>query len=363
MARFSPPGRLTDLTTAAQLDGWSDIVNRGLDGAIASLTAAVGAPNVQLVNPLRTTIPNPQRRLIPWLTFPELVYDFNPLAAARRIVEGDTTRNSRDEYSEWFTHTSGGNVVAVDITTELPEYWEYLATALTHAEFTDIYRRHANPAATEAALFPPAGRPTDRYDPANRFNTTEGAMHMICSINNLGAALGLIWQAIIWRLSGSEPKDVQDCEPGGQHHADPTVIAHFNRMAREGRFITLEDPVGVYILGVDTAGWKTPDGSDPRSLITVTRGNPPVRLRVHVPSGAFTLSDVTIGGEPIRSGAQVAERVTVGIYASVGAAGAIRPTAGEPCRAVPPPPPPPPMPMAAVESTEIAITWTLGRKA
>lgn len=361
MALFSPPGHLTDLTTPAQLQGWSDLVSGGLDSTIANVAAEIGAANVQLVNPLRTSIANPRRRLIPWLTFPQVVYDRNTLAHSRTIVESDTTRNSRDEYSEWFTHMSGGNVIAVDITTELPEYWDYLATALSHTAFADIYRRYANPAATEAALFPPSGAAGDRYDPMNRFNTTDGAMHMICGINNLNAALGLIGPSTIVRFNGTEPKDVQDCEPGGQHHADPTVIAHFNRLAREGRYITLDDPVGVYILGVDTAGWKTPDGSDPRNLITVSRGNPPVRLRVHVPGGGFTLSDVTIGGEPIRSGAQVAERVTVGIFASVGAAGTIRPTRGRVCRTAAAPPPPP-MAIVAAETTEIAFTWTAGRK-
>jgi hypothetical protein len=358
MARFSTPGRLTDLTRDADLQGWSDAVDGKIQSAIANLTAAVGAANVQLVNPLRTPIANPQRRLIPWLTFPQRVYDFHPLAESRTMVESDVRRASRDEYSEWYTHVSGGNVTAVDITTELPDYWEYLAAKLSHTEFADIYRRYVDPAATEAVLFPPRGDPGDAYDPMNAFNTERGAMHMICPINNLDAALGLIWDATIWRFSGSEPMDIQDCSGADSHHADPTVIAHFNRLAREGRFITLEDPVGIYILGIDLAGWKTPDGSDPQSLVRVERGNPPVRMRVQVPSGAFTLSDVTIGGEPIRSGAQVAERVTVAAIASVGAPGAIRPARGRPCGSVAAGDA-----VAGAAGTKIAISWTLGRKA
>jgi hypothetical protein len=168
-------------------------------------------------------------------------------------------------------------------------------------------------------------------------------MHMINDINTLPAAVGLIADATIWRRNGTEPVDIQLCGAMGSHHADPTVIAHFNRLAREERFITLADPVGVYIFDIDTMGWETPDGSDPRRLISFNRGRPPVRARVGVRRGCgcvpwrrpkpprFKLSDVTICGERIVSGSQIAERTTVGVIAMVGPKGAIRPTGSRPC--------------------------------
>ncbi|HET9767917.1 MAG TPA: hypothetical protein VFS60_13760, partial [Thermoanaerobaculia bacterium] len=256
---------LSDLTRDDDLQAWSDLVDGALNGVIDELVARVGAENAQLVNPLRVPIADAQPRLIPWLTRPQLLYDSNRLRDARATAETVADRASQDEYSEWYTHYDrpGGNVLAVDITTELPEYWKFLSETLPRPDFVALYARYVGPAVTEADLFPGGGP----YEPFNEFNTRRGAMHMICGINNLGAALGLIWSATIWRLAGSRPSDVQDCGFALSHHADPTVIAHFNRLAREGRLITLADPVGVYILGVDTTGWRTPDGSDPRRLV------------------------------------------------------------------------------------------------
>ncbi len=336
MPRFSPPGRLTDVTSDAHLQAWSDIVNNALNASIADLRAEVGAANVQLVNPLTTPIAGAKRRIIPWFTFAEDVWDFRRRAEARLHADEPANRQpssrGQNEYSEWFTHRdSSGNVTAIDVTTELPDYWNFLVANLSRAEITALYRTWTNPAATEADIF---SGPGGSYNRLNIFNTTRGTMHMINAINNLPAALGLIWDAIVWRFRGGEVIDVQDCALGGPHHADPTVIAHFNRLAREGRFITLEDPVGIYIIGIDTDGWKTPDGSPPEDLVRYVRGDPPVRARVAVPPGrGFTLSQVTIGGEPIRWGSQIAERTTVGVYASVSKPGLISQATGRECRA------------------------------
>jgi hypothetical protein len=346
MPRFSPPGNLTDLTTDAHLQEWSDVINGALNGRINSLAGQIGAANVQLVNPLTTPIANARPRRIPWFTFPQDVWDHRPRADARTFADHPDRRipsPGQNEYSEWHTRRDdNGNVISVDVTTELPEYWDFLSTHLSHDAFVGIYRQYINSAVTEDDLFPGAGP----YDPTNHWNKQDGAMHMINGINTLPDALGLIADATIWRFSGTEPVDVQLCDVPRTHHADPAVVAHFNRLAREERFITLADPVGIYIFDIDTMGWETPDGSDPRRLITFNRGNPPVRARVGVRRGCgcfpwrrprpprFKLSDVTICGEPIVSGSQIAERTTVGVIAMVGERGAIRPTIGQACTPV-----------------------------
>lgn len=243
-------------------------------------------------------------------------------------------RNSGDgqnEYCEWFTRRSspGGDVQQVDLTTELPEYFELLAQRLSRAELGNVYRQ-LYPAATDAQLFT-----SGAYNPRNRWNSHDGAMHLIGDINDLDPnALGVIAGALPWRFSAAgRVLDVQDCGMG-QFHADPTIVANINRMAREGRAITVGDPIGVYIIDVDTSGWKTPDGSDPRSLLTFSRGAPPMHLRVAPPPGAaFRLSEVTIGGEPIRFGAQIAERTIVGITMMVGPPGEFTFTTGITCGA------------------------------
>lgn len=325
--RFSPPGNLTDLTRDADLQAWSDTISALLDARID--------PGGQLFNPITNPRPNLRPRRIPWLGIPQTVADHRSVEATRIQVDNPANRRNagdgQNEYCEWFTKRSapGGDVLQVDVTTELPEYFGFLAQRLSRAEFGNVYRQ-LYPAATDAQLFT-AGA----YNPLNRWNTSEGAMHLIGNINDLDPnALGVIAGALPWRFSASgRVIDVQDCGMG-QFHADPTLVANINRMAREGRAITVADPLGIYIIDIDTSGWKTPDGSDPRALLTFSRGTPPMHLRVVPPAGApFRLSEVTIGGEPIRFGAQIAERTMVAITMMVGPPGEFRFTTGITCGA------------------------------
>ena len=326
--RFSPPGHVTDLTLDADLQAWSDLVS-GLVSGIAT---------GQFFNPVTSPRPNLKLRRIPWLGIPQTVADHRTVEETRMQVDNPGNRANgsvgQNEYCEWFTRrrSPGGDVVSVDVTTELPEYYEFLAglpdgraaAAIGHA-YREVY-----PAATDAELLT-AGV----YDRNNRWNTTDGAMHLIGEINDLDPnALGVIAGGVPWRFSAAgRVLDVQDCGMG-QFHADPTIVANVNRMAREGRAITVADPIGVYIIDVDTSGWVTPDGSDPRNLLTFSRGNPPMHVRIAPPAGAtFGLHQVTISGEPLRFGAQIAERTVVGITMAVGPPGEFTFTSGIVCGA------------------------------
>jgi hypothetical protein len=321
--RFSPPGGLTDLTRDADLQAWSDAVNGLLNARIR--------PGGQLFNNVTNPRTNLEPRRIPWLASPQTVYDHRTRAAARTQVDNPANRrnsgNGQNEYAEWFTHKDGsGNVTMVDFTTELPDYWRFIGATLTQAQIGDIYRRFF-PAATNAQLFTGA-----TYNPTNVWNTTQGAMQLIGNINTLSPdALGVIAGAIPWRFNtAGEVIDVQDCVSLGERvfHADPTIVANINRMAREGRAITIDDPFGVYIFGVDTSDWVCPDGGNPDELVTYSRGTPPMHARIAVPPGrTFRLGEVTIAGERLRSGAQIAERTTVGITMLVGPPGEFRFTA------------------------------------
>jgi hypothetical protein len=78
--------------------------------------------------------------------------------------------------------------------------------------------------------------------------------------------------------------------------------------------ITLQNPVGLYMDHIDLAGWRAPDGGPLTDLLRIVRGRPGMieRLEVEVPAErGFSLSDVTIGGVPIRYGGQIAECITV----------------------------------------------------
>lgn len=319
MARFAPPGGLRDLTRPEHLQAWSDAVSGLLDARIS--------PGGQLFNNVTRTPPRTdlEPRRIPWLASPQTVYDHNTRDAARIQVDDPANRansgEGQNEYTEWFTRKDPDGVVTrIDVTTELPDYWRFLGDTLSASELGDIYRQ-LFPDATDADL-----RSGGRYDPNNPFNTTRGAMHLIGEINTLSPdALGVIAGALPWRFNAARQViDAQDCvgRRAPVFHADPTIVANLNRLAREGRAITIANPFGVYILGVDTEGWVCPDGSDPAALVTYHRGDPPMHARITVPPGApFRLGEVTIGGIPITSGSQIAERTTVGITVLVGPPG------------------------------------------
>jgi len=316
MARFSPPGGLTDLTRDADLQAWSDTVSALLDARIPE--------GGQLFNPVTRPRGDLQSRSVPWIAMPQTVWDHRPREAARAQVDDPAnrpdSRTGQNEYTEWFTHRdpADGEVVGVDLTTELPDYWRFLGERLSPTELGNVYRQ-LYPAAADAELRDATGN----YDPRNPWNTTRGAMHLIGEINTLAPdALGVVAGAVPWRFRApGEVVDVQDCGLG-VFHADPSIVANLNRIAREGRAITLRDPIGVYIIDLDTTGWETPDGSDPAELVTFSRGNPPMHARIAVPEGrGFRLCDVKIAGERIRWGAQIAERTVVGITAAVGPPG------------------------------------------
>lgn len=324
MPMLSPPGGVTDLTRAEDLRAWSDFLS-------AQLTAHL-PPGGQMFNPLTHPRADLEPRRIPWLAVPQTVWDHRPRQAARALADEPDNRpdisTGQNEYAEWFTgrDPDDNEVVSVDLVTEFGEYWSFLDGRLSRAELGNVYRQ-LYPAAADAELH---RGPDGPYDPANPWNRTRGAMHLVGGINTLPAALGVIRDAVPWRFnSAGEMVDAQDCGPN-RHHADPSLIANVNRIAREGRAITLADPAGIYILDVDTSGWRTPDGSDPRALIRFSRGTPPMHARVAVPPGRrFRLCDVTIAGERIRWGSQVAERVVVGTVLAVGPPGEfVPPTAG-----------------------------------
>lgn len=326
--RFSPPGGLNDLTRDADLQAWSDTVSALLDARITA--------GGQLFNPVTHPRAGLQPRRIPWLAAPQTVWDHRERDEARAHVDNPANRRDsgagQNEYAEWFTHRDPADdeVVGVDLTTELPDYWDFLGQRLSRAELGDVYRQ-LYPAATDAQL-----RNASGYNPRNQWNTTRGAMHLIGEINDLDPnALGVVAGAIPWRFNAAgRVVDVQDCGMG-QFHADPTIVANLNRLAREGRAITLADPLGIYIIDLDTSGWETPDGSDPNDLVTFSRGTPPMHARVAVPPGrGFRLCDVRIAGERIRWGSQVAERTVVGITALVGPPGEFTFTSGIVCAGV-----------------------------
>lgn len=317
-ARLLPPGGLTsDLNDDDDLlDAWSAELGRRLDEKIAGL----GSGDVQLFNPLTHPRDDLQPRPVLWLTMPAFLANARKRPAA--LAEGDLpanekTRRQQIEYSEWFTHhDDAGRVIAVDVTTELPEYWTFLSEKVPD-KVVELYKTYVSADARREDLFE-----DNVYNPLNRFNSNLGAMHLTMSINTLNDALGVTAGATRWLRTGDEIIDGQFCNGFTtlDAHADPALYTNINRLAREQRAITFQNPVGVYILGLDLDGWLRPDGRPVTrdDVVARTRGVPPVRMRIE--GRGFPLWQSTIGGEPIAFGTQIAERLTVGVIYAVGPA-------------------------------------------
>jgi hypothetical protein len=318
--RFNPPGNLKDLKTDSQLNGWSEkVIHPFFTSELASVQSCVGAGNVQFVDPLVRDLGGDSRK-VSWPAFPIalLAAGLSREDALKRADDPKNGRQVQDEYLEWFIQRNdAGEITAVDFTCEGPEYWDYLSRTLSKEEFTEIYRI-ANPQVTSAALFDSDGQ----YDPMNEFNTTRGIMHLIHPSNQLGAEVDIVAQSTMLR-DKSGVVNCRRCHSSnqigdGNRKSDPTIATNVNQLALDGRAITVADPVGLYIDGLDTTGWTTPDGSDPQSLFTITRGNPAVRARFEVPNGKFKIGDVKIGGEPILFAGQIAEHVFIKVMVIVG---------------------------------------------
>jgi hypothetical protein len=236
----------------------------------------------------------------------------------QRWRTADSSRDSQDEYCEWSVtrDPATDKIQRVTFTSEGPEYWQFLA-AVAPDKLLALYQQHVSPNVKRADLFR-----NGRYVPRNRWNnsTTTGAMHLIQAANTLGAEIELAAAAtIVRRTNGALLTEAQELIACGQYgqperHSDPHIGAIVNELARMKADITLTNPVGLYIAGLSVAGWQTPDGSDPLTYWTITRGTKEKALRAvyEVPaSKGFAVGDIKINGKPIEFGAQIADFIRI----------------------------------------------------
>jgi hypothetical protein len=178
-----------------------------------------------------------------------------------------------------------------------------------------------------------------QYNPWNKWNTREGIVHLQEPANTLGAQINLGADATIRRTKGG--KEITDNLPliccggfgGVERSSDPTIGGGVNGLARGGYAITLRNPVAIYFDSFNNDGFTKPgpDGSrvPAGNYLTALRGTfylPPddssnmiVRAVYEVPPGELhpdtkeqlTVSDIQIGGEEIRFGGQIAEKIKI----------------------------------------------------
>lgn len=169
------------------------------------------------------------------------------------------------------------------------------------------------------------------YNPFNKWNTTHGIMHLCSPPNSLLAEIQLGADATVIRINNRgrilvEPDALICCGAygGPDRNSDPTIGATVNALARLGAYVTLRNPVGLYMDHIDLAGWSAPDGVDLAACVRIVRGSPGLieRLVVEVPlSSGYAVSDLKIGGVPILYGGQIAECITVKLVGTAVLAG------------------------------------------
>jgi hypothetical protein len=236
----------------------------------------------------------------------------------------DRSRRVQDEYCEWSLERDGdGKVTRVIFTSEVPEYFEHLAERDPDRLLT-LYQELVGPQVRLDQLI--VGGTYQRDNPFNQ--STKGRLaHLVQQTNTLRAAITLAAQATVLRQNAAgDPvttaMELVICGGLGEpfRNSDPQIAAAVNDAAATGAEISLQDPVGLYIDGIVTAGMQTPDGEDPAAFWTVERGDAQHTLRASYavpPERGYTVSDITLDGRPIQFGAQLADRVGMRLTALV----------------------------------------------
>ncbi|MGB8191891.1 MAG: hypothetical protein WCF67_08235, partial [Chitinophagaceae bacterium] len=191
------------------------------------------------------------------------------------------------------------------------------------------------------------------YNPLNKWNsgtasdaTKGGAIHLTSTPNTLQTEIGLATSSTVQRFNPPPPPPTTNTMwPSAQYNdlicvgqfgqrfrnSDPNIGGNVNNFVTSGLVLTLADPPGLYIQMPDFSNYKTPDGTDPSTFWTIARGSKtlndqsgkplPGNFILHavyeVPAGKnYTVGDITISGENINWGSQVAFTFKMQIVAS-----------------------------------------------
>jgi hypothetical protein len=275
-------------------------------------------------------------------------------------------RGWQDEYSEWsVTRNVSGQIIRVDFTCENPEYW-YSLWRISPETAASIYQDTLNaglPTNQQITVSvedlqlvdPQTGQPVidpstglAAYNPLNKWNSgpvstrtgsstaSGGAMHLTATPNTLQTELGLAGGATVLRTIGNQdPQALICCSQYGQpfRHSDPHIGQGVNQLVSAGYEVALANPSGLYIQMPDFSTYALPPGNTGRVVrdcwhiirgsewlidpVTQQRfpGNFILHAAFEVPEEwGFTVSDITIGGQAIQYGAQIAETFQMALY-------------------------------------------------
>jgi hypothetical protein len=325
VTRFDTPASLRDLPEGSPFyRDWHNYLAASLN-----TTAATGTATGEFYDASEVDVGGLADRSLVWMAFPRrvLVAHRDDRRAAFAVADDEVaTRRWQDEYCEWrVTRNAEGKITSVVFVAETPEYWERLWAA-DPARVVELYQELVDPGVGEADLR--VGGPGSGYNRFNRFNTTDGIVHLIQPTNTLDAALRLAQGSI--HTNGT--RDNYEVFASADTSVGPRVQLDIGALARTGQSLTLRDPIGPYIACYDDSGWTEPDDSPDDSpdgapvgnywrIVRFTPGRI-LRLEYRVPEEkGFVVGDIRIGGRPIEWGGQIAEHITCTIGGVAGRRG------------------------------------------
>lgn len=315
LTHFETPARLRDLPDNAPFySDWSQYIST----QFPALT--VGDNGGALYNPSLTEVEMVGQKTLTWMGFPrETLLDpdlrYDKEAAFARADSEVETRFWQNEYFEWFVHRSGDKIQKLTFVTETGSYYERLFQ-VDPQRVLCLYRELVSP---EVQLDDIA--PEGSYNAFNRWNTTHGIVHYIQQNNTLEAAIGLAHSSVKSATPFRDNYEASPSSAGGRTSVDPRVAYDVHMLVRKGLYVTLQDPIGLYVVGWNDAGFAQPDGSPAGNYWRVVRGAEGMVLRLEYevpPELGFLVGDMTIGGRPINFGGQLAEHITVGLSGAAG---------------------------------------------
>lgn len=330
---FSAPGNNPDFEDNNDLaTEWTTHMSDVFEESVASVSEYLsrnGGGTCQFYNPVLSGRSDPDLPSsasdIPWNGFPKRHGAPGPgqapnYGAAEMPIQAGNNRD-QDEYLEWFVNKKDGKIVSIHFTCEAWDYFQFLATKAPQ-KVLQLYRTYISSAVQMDDLFPDG--PDGEYDKLNKWNTELGAMHLTHPANNLFAEVFLAASPTVRRFQhGAEITQSIPLIKCGKYgddtrNSDPAIGAAVNGLAREGRHITLANPVGLYMSSFNGSGLSL-NGQPAGDFFTVVRGAFPLALRAvyelppELAAKGLTVSDVKIGTKGIQFGGQIAERITMHI--------------------------------------------------
>jgi hypothetical protein len=326
LTRFDTPAALRDFPPgSAFYDRWSEAVSRLLGnveipGAAGPEPAPIGTPVGGFFNPHLHDGHTPvAERVLVWMGFPRdlLITHRDDRQRAFELGEarGVTERNTQVEYFEWRVTREGERIKKVTFVTETERYWQEMFD-FDPDRVLELYQTLVDPAITMDQITTRVGA-TRRYNPLNDWNTSRGIVHYIVDSpqNTLEAAVGLV-KGSVGGVRGRHVRDNYEITGGATTSADPRVFIDVEDIARKNLWVTFAEAIGLYMIAWDDTGWTKPDGSPVGNYWKIVRGRrgAALRLEYEVPAAeGFDVSDIKIGGRPIRFGGHLAEHITVSV--------------------------------------------------